>query len=342
MPKHNADNVPTLEDVARRANVSTATVSRCLNKPDSVREGTRLRVEQAISDLGYTPNFGARALASNRTGTIGIIIPTMDNAIFAQGIQAMEEALSEQNITLLVATSGYSPEREMLKIRALVSRGVDSLALIGFDRPDTAYKFLSSRSVPFVILWNYSASSPYPCIGFDNHRAAGMIAQRVMDFGHRDIAMIAGRRAGNDRATQRVKGVENALSGQGLTLMAGGPIESGYSLDEGEAACMKLMSGPKRPTAIICGNDVLAAGVMRGVRQMGLEVPEDISIVGFDDIDLASALNPALTTVRTPHRLMGQAAAKMLLSLSELDKADTRLCFDTKLVNRGSLASVKT
>jgi len=341
MPKQSGVHVPTLQDVAARSNVSTATVSRCLNKPDSVRAQTRERVEQAIAELGYTPNFGARALASNRTGTIGIIIPTMDNAIFAHGIQAMEELLSEQDITLLVASSGYSAEREEQKVRALVSRGVDGLALIGLEHSGAMYDFLLSREVPFVLLWNYAEDSRYPCIGFDNRNAAAIITQRVLDAGHRRIAMIAGRQKGNDRATQRVEGVVAKLAEHGLSLLNGGaPIEVEYTLYNGDTACITLMSGSDQPTAIICGNDVLAAGAMRGVRSLGLRVPEDVSIVGFDDIDLASALEPALTTVHMPHRRMGRAAVRMLQQLPELDIDEARHCFETWVVERGSLATI--
>ena len=332
------DRIPTLEDVAKRAGVSTATVSRCFNNSGVVHPQTRERVELAISDLGYTPNFGARALASNRTGTIGVVIPTMENAIFAQGLQAMEETLSKQDVTLLVATSGYSAEQEYVKIRAMVARGVDGLGLIGFKRSQQVYDFLSARSMPFVLLWNYSEISPHPCIGFDNHEAAAAMARRVVELGHRHIAMIAGRSEGNDRAAGRITGVIGTLSAQGLELVGGAPIECDYSFEAGEAAANDLLSGPTPPTAIICGNDVLAVGAMRGARHMGLTVPNDVSVVGFDDIDLAQAVDPPLTTIHAPHRRMGRAAARMLLSFSDLEAADARISFSTEIIERGSLA----
>lgn len=332
---------PTLEDVARLAGVSTATVSRCLNNSGVVRQATRARIETAVTTLGYTPHFGGRALASNRTGTIGVVIPTMENAIFAHGIQAMEEALSEQNVTLLVATSGYSAEREMRKIRALVARGVDGLALIGFERPAGAYDFLAARSVPFVLLWNHVADSPWPCIGFDNRAAAAGMAGRVMDFGHRRIAMIAGLQKDNDRAAARVAGVRGALAARGLELGPEALIECRYSFDEGEAAAVRLLSAPTPPTALICGNDVLAAGALRGVRGLGLRAPQDVSVVGFDDIELASAVDPQLTTVRAPHRRMGRAAARMLLALATGGAPERLLCFDTEIMSRASLGPAK-
>lgn len=331
---------PTLEDVAQRAGVSTATVSRCLNKPGVVRPKTRERIEQAIAELGYTPHQAARALASNRTGTIGVVIPTMENAIFARGLQAMEEVLAEHGVTLLVATSNYEPHRELEKIKTLVARGVDGLALIGFERLPQAHQFLAARGRPFVLLWNYNQSSPYPCIGFDNHSAAKAMAERVIALGHLRIAMIAGQTNGNDRAAARVAGVREALAGHGMDLDADSLIECHYSIAQGEAAAQRLLAGPQKPTALICGNDVLAAGALHYARKSGHRVPEECSIVGFDDIDLASIVDPELTTVRVPHRQMGQAAAEMLLALTNQAIVETRICFKTEIIERGSLGPV--
>ncbi|CAN0499208.1 unnamed protein product, partial [Discosporangium mesarthrocarpum] len=227
----------------------------------------------------------------------------------------MEEALAEHGITLLVATSHYEPGRELEKIRTLVARGVDGLALIGFDRPPEAHQFLAARGTPFVLLWNYHASSPYPCIGFDNRSAAKAMAKRVLALGHRQIAMIAGQTKGNDRAAERVAGVREALVEQGLDLAPDALIECHYTLAQGEDAARRLLSGPQKPTAMICGNDVLAAGALHFARKNSLRVPDDFSVVGFDDIELASIVDPELTTVRAPHRQMGQAAAEMLVAL---------------------------
>ena len=329
--------VPTLQDVARRAGVSTATVSRCLNNPEVLRSETRGRVEEAIAELGYTPHFGARALASNRTWTVGVIIPTMENAIFAHGLQAMEETLSEQGVTMLVATSGYDPERELEKIRALLARGVDGLGLIGFERSDAAYQLMSARSVPFVVIWNYDAVLPYPCVGFDNRAAAAAMTERVLSFGHRRIAMISGLTGINDRARARLNGVRDALATHGLALPPEKLIESVYSFAGGEEAASRLLAAPDPPTAIICGNDVLAVGALRAARRAGLHVPEDISIIGFDDIDLASTTEPPLTTVRAPHQRMGRAAAEMLLALPEDGESGTHIRFETEVIERGSL-----
>jgi len=331
--------LPTLEDVARLAQVSTATVSRVLNTPDRVRPETRARVAAAVAQLGYTPHFGARALASNRTHTVGAVIPTMENAIFARGLQAMQEAFADAGVTLLVATSNYDAAREAAQISALIGRGVDGLILIGEARDRTVYALLERRGTPFVLVWSWRADMPWPAVGFDNCAAAREIAERVLDFGHRQVAMIAGIRDHNDRARARVEGVRDALAARGLALAPEALIEAEYSLDAGAEAARVLLARDPGPTALICGNDVLAAGAMLGIRAAGLTVPRDISVTGFDDIELARLLDPPLTTVHVPHRRMGQAAARLLLDLVTGAGQVESVIIRTDLVMRGSLAA---
>ena len=172
--------VPTLEDVARTAGVSTATVSRCLNSPDRVVEGTRQRVMKAVETLGYTPNFGARVMAAKRTFTIGAIIPTMENAIFARGLQAFQETLRERGYTLLVSSSAYRPDVEAEQIRALVARGADGLLLIGHARNPELYAYLKQQNVPALTAWSYDPVEEPPSIGFDNRSAMMGLAREVL------------------------------------------------------------------------------------------------------------------------------------------------------------------
>lgn len=329
---------PTLADVAARAGVSTATVSRTLNFPDRVRDVTRERVQTAVSALGYSPHFGARYLASNRTNTVGAIIPTMDNAIFANALQALQEGLTDQGITLLVATSHYDPQIEAEQISALISRGVDGMVLIGQRRPDSAYQLMASRNLPYVALWSHVPGSPHPSVGFDNHRAARLITDRVLALGHRRIGMIAGKTLNNDRAAERVRGVRASLAAVGLSLQPPLYAETEYSFDDAAQTAAPMLRLDPRPTALICGNDVLAAGAMREARSLGLKVPDDLSVVGFDDIDLAQVIVPALTTVRVPHRRMGTAAAELLVRLIREGGLVRQIEYIAEVVERDSLA----
>jgi len=329
---------PTLQDVARAARVSTATVSRVLNMPAQVRVETRARVEAAITRLGYMPHFGGRALALNRTNTVGAVIPTMANAIFARGLQALQEALAESGINLLIATSGYDMERETEQIRTLLARSVDGLVLIGEARPQESYDLLNSHGTPFVVLWTWREDSPYTCVGFNNRAAARAIAEHVIAAGHRRIAMISGRTEWNDRAQLRLAGVRDALHANGLGLDPAHLSETPYGLDQGAEAATRLLSLRDRPSAIICGNDVLAAGAMAGARQAGFDVPGDVSVVGFDDVELARVAQPPLTTVHVPHRRMGREGAEVLLRMMRGGENPKSVKLETEIVARTSLA----
>lgn len=329
--------VPTLDDVARAAGVSTATVSRCLNSPERVVEQTRKRVMAAVEALGYTPNFGARVMAAKRTFTIGAIIPTMENAIFARGLQAFQEELHARGYTLLVASSAYEPKIEEDQIRALVARGADGLLLIGQDRDPEIYDYLKARSIPVLSAWVYLPNSGRPTVGFDNRQSMRALAQQVIDFGHRQIAVISGITKGNDRAAARLAGLRDALSANGLDPIAMPVIETPYEIENGAVALQTLMQADTRPTVVMCGNDVLAVGALRGARDLGLSVPEDVSITGFDDIELARIVAPQITTVHVPHREMGRKAAIALIDMVEKRAEGDTIELKSKVQLRDSL-----
>ncbi|MFL4469231.1 LacI family DNA-binding transcriptional regulator [Tateyamaria armeniaca] len=330
-------SIPTLDDVARAAGVSTATVSRCLNSPDRVIEKTRIKVMAAVEQLGYTPNFGARAMAAKRTFTIGAIIPTMENAIFARGLQAFQEALHARGYTLLVSSSGYKADVEAEQIRALVARGADGLLLIGRDRDPSIYEFLQHRSVATLIAWTFEKGSTQPSIGFDNHAAMKALATAVIGKGHQHIGLISGIIEGNDRAAGRYAGICDALRAHGLDATAMPIIETPYEVENGAAAFADMMQRTPRPTVVMCGNDVLAVGAMKRARDMGLRVPEDVSITGFDDIELARIVTPELTTMHVPHRDMGQRAGEELVNMLEGTSAGSVVELECALKLRASL-----
>jgi LacI family transcriptional regulator len=332
--------LPTLEDVARRAKVSTATVSRCLSKPDTVKGTTRDRVMQVVSDLGYTPNFGAQAMVAKRSNTIGAVIPTMDNAIFAMGLQAFQEEISKQGSNLLVASSSYKKDLEEKQIRSLVARGVDGLLLIGDDRNEEIYAYLRKRHIPYVLAWNYrKTGAKHTYVGFNNFQAAYDMARLVIERGHRNIAMIAGVTVGNDRAFDRLAGTRKALQDSGLEAEGFKVIESEYSFGAAGNALEKILQGADRPTAVICGNDVLAVGAILRAKELGIKVPDDISVTGFDDIELATVVEPGVTTVHVPHRRMGTSAAQVLFNALRQQRVRGSR-FETHIVERRSLSAL--
>ena len=286
--------------VASHAGVSTASVSRAWSAPDSVSAGLRVRIDAAIAELGYIPDAAARALSSRRTRTIGAIIPTVDNAMFARGIEALERHLSLQGYLLLLATSGYEPEVEQRQAQNMISRGIDGLILRGDVHTDGLRRLLAAQRMPFVNVGVYHPDKPYPSIGADNERAAAQAAGYLLDLGHTRIGMVAALSVHNDRASARVAGVRRALAARGLPLPDEWFVEVRYHLDDARQAARALLALPQRPTAVICGNDVLAYGVMMELERHGLRVPLDLSVMGFDDLDWSRHLRPSLTTMHLP------------------------------------------
>lgn len=327
---------PTLEDVARRAQVSTATVSRYFSAPDKIRPAMRLRVQTAIEELGYTPHGAARALASQRSNTIGAVIPTLDNAIFATVVQTLQKELSAQEQTLLLAASNYDPGQERRQIENLIVRGVDGLMLTGEARDPAVYALLERRGVRYASTYVHHPASPHPTIGFDNQRAMRKVLGYLHDLGHRSFAMIAGIAEDNDRARERIAGAREALERRGLHLAPANLLERPYAMPAGRKALRRLMAQADRPTAVVCGNDVLALGALLEAKALGLRVPEDVSITGFDDLDLAKEIPPGLTTVHAPLKEMGRLTAAYLLDAAPTGEDVPHIELPAELVVRGS------
>ncbi|MEM8591893.1 MAG: LacI family DNA-binding transcriptional regulator [Pseudomonadota bacterium] len=330
-------SAPTVADVAKLAGVSTATVSRCLNSPGQVVAKTRDKVQKAVAELGYAPNFSAQALASKQTNTVGAVIPTMENAVFARGIQAFQEELGRHGKTLLIASSSYQQDLEESQVRTLVARGADAILLIGYDRDQSLYDFLAAREVPTLVSWSYDAGRAQAAIGFDNEVAMAELARVGLNSGHCHIGAISAPMAANDRARSRVEGIRRAMAEVGLDPGALAVIETPYGIENGEGALRTLLAQAPQTTLVMCGNDVLAIGALRAAKEMGLSVPKDISITGFDDLEIAQLADPSLTTVHVPHREMGRRAAMSLIQMLNKGSAVESLKLPTDIRLRQSL-----
>lgn len=304
----------SLADVAARAKVSTATVSRVLNNPEKVTKTKRRLIESVIEELGYIPDGAARALASRRSRAIGAVAPTLDNAIFAEGIQALQRRLKQLGYTLLVASHEYDIDEEAREVRTLIRQGIEGVMLVGSIHNPRLPQLLENHKIPYVNCWSYHPDAPEPCIGFDNKRAARRITKYLLDLGHREFAVIVGHTNNNDRATDRLRGVIEELDTEGIELADESILERLYSVKHGREAMSLLLHRAARPSAVICGNDVLALGAMAECLRSGARVPEEISITGFDDLEISSQLTPALTTMRVPAAQMGKRAADFLVA----------------------------
>lgn len=302
-----------LDDVAKNAGVSTATVSRFLNSPRLVGEAAKIRVERAIASLGYMPHRAARALASSRSRTVGAVVPTLENAIFSSHIMSFQNRLAQDGYTLLLAASEYDEDAEFQQARVLLEHGVDALMLVGERRSTKFYEMLAKVGVPFVNTWLYRVDSLYPCCGFDHGRTQQILVDHLVAHGHRRFCVVTGDPLKNDRVAARLNAIITALDGHGLELDPRAVIQTRYSYGEGRAALRKVLLLDPSPTAVLAGNDVLASGVLFEARDLGIDVPGELSVAGFGDLPIAEHLSPPLTTIQTPKEEIGYAAAEYLL-----------------------------
>jgi len=308
---------PKLADVARASGVSLATASRALAAPGLVHAQTRARVREAASMLGYVPHGAARALATRRSRTVGAVFPPIDNPIFAATTQALAHELATAGYTLLLAAHEYDPAGELVSARSLLERGVDGMVLVGTDHDPEIFSVLAQAGVPYDLLWSIDPARFHPCVGVAHRMASVLVTQHLLELGHSKFAVIAGRTAHNDRARERLAGIREALAARSIELRPEQVVESEFKLPQARQALGELLGRALDFTALVCGNDVLAIGALAECASRGIRVPEELSIVGYDDIDMASGVTPALTTVRMPAADIGRrAAARMLARLA--------------------------
>ena len=301
-----------LIDVARLAGVCNATASRALARPAAVSAETHKRVAAAAQQLGYVPDGAARALRAQRTLTVGAILPTLDNQLFAKVTHALQKTLDASGYLLLLACHESDLKNELKVARSLIARGVDGLVLIGAEHDEALYALLADSGIPYLLMLSLDRSGRHPCVGFDNRVAATRMANYLIDVGHREIAVISGSTAGNE--AERVAGARDALTARGIELPPERVIEAPHTLAAGRAAMREFLAAAARPTAVICTNDVLAMGAVIECHAQKVAVPDAMSVTGFDDVEAASILVPALTTVRVPMRELGCAAAHQMLA----------------------------
>jgi LacI family transcriptional regulator len=329
-----------LVDVARDAGVSPATVSRALAQPDLLAATTLDKVHESARKLGYRPDGLARALVSGRSMTIGAIVPTLDSAIFAHVLQSMQSILAKAGYQLLVASHEFSPAAETEAVRTLLARGVDGLMLVGAERAFETTRLLASAGVPVVLTW--CGAPEFTSVTVDNHRAGQLAARHLIELGHRRIGMIVGHLHFNDRQRARLEGVRAALRAEGLDMPDWLVSEQPLTLAGGRTGCAKLLELDQRPTALVGGIDVFAIGCIQEAQARGLAVPDMLSVVGIDDMDMSAHLSPSLTTVHIPTTRIGQDAAKGLIAQLRGEAMEPRIELPIELVVRRSSAQVST
>lgn len=302
----------TIKDVAAYAGFSIATVSRAINAPHTVNRVTLAKIREAIDALQFSPSPLGRQLRGERTRLIGVVLPTLANPVFAECLQGIDELASNQGYRLMLMTTQYDAARERHAIETLLAQRVEGLILTVADA-DThpLLDDLDRDGTLYVLMHNDTVRRP--SVSVDNRRAAFDGVRMLIEHGHEHVVMLAGTLAESDRARLRYRGYEDAMRQAGLTPAPA--LEVDFNADElAPSVLAHLTSGPARPTALFCSNDLLAMVVMRGLRRASYMVPEYMSILGFDGLPIGELLSPPLASICTPNRGIGCAAWERLMA----------------------------
>jgi LacI family transcriptional regulator len=328
----------TILEIAREAGVSAATVSRFFNHPVKVKKETRDSVMAAIDRNHYVADGLAGSLSSRRSRLLGLIIPTITNSIYASSTQAVQQAAQNSGYTILVGISEFSEELEAKLIHQLLARRVEGLILTGQHRSAAVYEKIKRNHCPFVITWKLSNQADLPSVSFNNFKAATTAVEHLLLLGHRRIGLVCGKTELNDRALDRRRAFEKTLRRFGIEPDANLIFERDFEFIEGRAAMQQMLTSADPPTAVFCANDIQAIGAMSGCRDAGVSVPNDISIIGFDDLPIAKYVTPQLTTIRVPAQEMGLSATRRITAAIEGGAPLSSLELQTELIVRESTA----
>jgi len=301
-----------LSDVARLAGVSTMTVVRVLRDPDKVAAKTRTRVEAVIRKTDYTPDLMARALASNRSGIVAVVVPVLTNSLIAEIVQGLTDGLAEGGLQLLAGASGFSAEQEEALVRTFLSRRVEAVYLSGTSRTPGTRSLLRAAGIPVVEGGNLPTRPIDMVVGFSNIEAAAMATRHLIERGQGPIGYIGAHPKDNDRARDRRLGFEKAMAGAGIPVVPDLCVETTLDILGGGRAMATLLERRPGVRGVFISADAMAVGALFECQRRGIDVPGKVAIVGFDDLDIAGQLVPALTTIRVPRYAIGREAARVI------------------------------
>lgn len=331
----------TIREIAEACRVSTATVSRVLNHPERVREDTRQRVLGVIKGRHFVSDGLAGSLASRRSRQIGVIIPTIANSIYASSTQALKQVAQRAGYTVVVGISEYNRDHEDDLIHRFIERRVEGLVLTGGDRRIDTYDKIEANEVPYVITWQHSNGRGAPFVSLNNYSAAVTAVEHLLELGHRRIGLICGESRVNDRALDRRRAYEDTLRRHDIDPAPELIYERAFEFEQGREAMRRMLALAMPPTAVFAANDIQAVGAMYECAEAGLAVPDDVSIIGFDNLPITECTRPQLTTVHVPSNEMGRRAGEMLLRTISSGQPMKSELLPTHLVLRGSTTKVR-
>ena len=304
---------PTLDDVARAAGLSSMTVSRALNTPDQVRSETVKKVLAAVKATGYIPNALAGGLASRRSKLVAVLVPHINDPLFADTLQAMGETLSQRGYQMLLCSAGYTPQTETELVSTLMSRRPDGIVLTGIHHANDLKKIIFNASVPVVETWDITPTPIDMLVGFSHEKAGLATAEYLLGKGYRRPGLLW---TTERTAAQRKNGLYEGLARHGITDAPYVESQLPARFADGRAGAAQLLETTELDV-IICGSDTLAQGAISELQARGLRVPQDVAVMGFGDLDFAAANVPAITTVALDRYAIGARAATLLANRIE-------------------------
>lgn len=316
----------TIKDIAREANVSITTVSLILNNKDqNISEGTREKVKRIVKELNYRPNILAQSLITNKTKTIGLLVPDITNPFFSQIVRGIEDILSDNNYNVFLCNSYNDIKKEMNYIDILNKRCAEGIIISSSNTVDrNYYEYLCQLNIPFIILDRHDYDVKYKnCVIIDDYKGGYLAAEHLLKLNHRKIGCINENR-GLFNINERVRGFKDAFSDYEAEFDEKWMSAGDLTIDGGYKAAMKLLKS-EDITAVFACNDLMAIGVYDAAKELNMNIPGDISVVGFDDIDFSCHLNPKLTTIKQPIYDIGKAAANHLMYLIKYGKINENL-----------------
>jgi LacI family repressor for deo operon, udp, cdd, tsx, nupC, and nupG len=328
----------TIREVARRAGVSTATVSRTLASPAVVSEAVRSRVLAAIKDMGYTPNVAARNLRARRTMMVLVVVPNVANPFFAEVLRGVDDELVASGYGMIIGNLDNRVEREARYVDLVFSGQVDGVLLMGGHVPAGSGRLMSEAGLPMASICVAIEGSGLPYVMVDDHSASLRVVEHLVGLGHRRFGYISGP-AGNLNEIGRYAGFRAGLDAAGFDPAEALYWQGDFSLAGGVAAGRDFLSRSDRPTAVYAASDRMAIGFMKTLTAGGVRIPEDVSVVGFDDIEVAEFVTPTLTTIGQPQHELGRTGAGVLISALNGAAQSDGIYLDAPLLVRDSTAA---
>lgn len=328
----------SIKDVARIANVSHSTVSRALRDSPLVNPETAERIKKIARDSSYRVSAVARSLVTSKTRTLGVVVATVADPFIAEVIGGVERAARQRGYSVLLANSDALPDRETSVVESFEERRVEGIIVLASRVGSSYRKLLGNTKIPIVLINNHQFGDVAYSVDIDNVSASREATRHLTELGHTEIAYI-GNRHGFDSDTDRFSGYRQALTASDIPFRPELVLHGDGTPPGGEAAMEQILSLPHRPTGIFCYDDMTALGVLRKLREHGLRVPQDMSMVGFDDLMIASYTEPALTTIRQPKENMGKLATEMALNVISGVDGESNIKVAGELIVRQSTAA---